>query len=85
MKSPFTQSKKKMTYDEINDILYITFTNDRGNSYAEEEERGIEVMYDSITDDVTGVMVFSPKTRREDRQSKLDKLGFCIDLSSVCV
>lgn len=84
MKNQYIESKKKMTYDEINDILYISFTNDRGNSYAEEEERGIEVMHDSITDDVTGLMIFSPKLRREDRQKKLNSLGFCIDLSSIC-
>ena len=82
MKTQFIE--KKITYDDINDILYVTFANDQGNSYAEEEEQGIEIMHDSITDDVTGLMVFAPRMKLKDRQQKLYNLGYIIDLASFC-
>lgn len=82
MKNQFIE--KRITYDDINDILYVTFANDQGSSYAEEEAQGIEVMHDPITDDVTGLMVFSPKMKLHDRQQKLYNLGYKIDLARVC-
>ena len=75
-------SIQKMSYDRINDILYIDFENARSNSYADDGPFGIEIMRDMDTDEVTGLMVYYPRKLMMDRQQKLTDLGYSIQLQS---
>lgn len=70
-------------YDEDNDILYIGFPNERGKSYADEGPLGIEVMRDMDTDEITGIMIYYPKKKQEDRQAKLQKMGYDFKLKDM--
>ena len=72
---------RKVTYDQNNDILYVTFENAKGTSYADEGPFGIEIMRDWNTEEVTGVLIYYPKSEMNDRQKKLDSMGFGILLS----
>lgn len=78
-----TRSILKKDYDEKNDILYIGFTNDRGNSYADEGPTGIEIMRDMDTDDVTGILVYYPREKQEDRQQKIQSMGYDFRLKEM--
>ena len=72
---------RKVTYDQNNDILYVTFENAKGTSYADEGPFGIEIMRDWNTEEVTGVLIYYPKAQMNDRQKKLESMGFGILLS----
>lgn len=73
----------KQDYDQKNDILYISFANDRGFSYADEGPAGIEIMRDMDTDEITGIMIYYPKKKQEDRQEKLNILGYDFRLAEM--
>lgn len=75
---------RKVTYDRCNDVLYVSFDGDRGHSYGNGEENGIEEMLDMDTDQVTGLMVFYPLLRQQERQSALDKMGYHLHLNELC-
>ncbi len=74
---------KSYDYDQRNDILYIRYLNDRGISYADEQEIGVYIMKDMETDEVTGVMIFDPKTRFKERSKSLTLLGLGNLISSM--
>lgn len=76
----YTSVHNRQDYDQKNDILYIHFPTDRGNSYGEEVAPGIEEMHDIDTDEVTGLMIFYPERKYQERQQALDALGYDIDL-----
>ena len=78
-----TESILKKSYDKKNDILYIGFQNDRGRSYADDGPVGIEIMRDMDTDEITGIMVYYPQQKREDRQKKLDAMGYHFPLAEM--
>lgn len=75
---------KKVTYDRRNDVLYVSFDSDRGQSYGSGEENGIEEMLDMDTDQVTGLMIFYPRLRQQERQSALDQKGYNLHLNELC-
>ena len=66
---------RKTNYDANNDIIYLTFEKEKGSSYADEGPLGIEIMRDWDTEEMTGLMVYYPKTQIVDRQKKLNELG----------
>lgn len=74
---------QKVTYDKNNDILYVSFENAKGTSYADDGPFGIEIMRDWDSEEVTGLMIYYPHKEMQDRQQKLDSLGFRIDLSDM--
>lgn len=74
---------KKTSYDANHDLLYITFTTDRSQSYGEQEEDGIEVMRDMETEEITGLMVFDACDENKIRQKSLQNLGFDINVSNM--
>ena len=74
---------QKVTYDKNNDILYVSFENAKGTSYADDGPFGIEIMRDWNTEEVTGLMVYYPRKELQDRQRKLDSLGFELVLSEM--
>ena len=74
---------QKVTYDKNNDILYVSFENAKGTSYADDGPFGIEIMRDWNTEEVTGLMVYYPRKELHDRQRKLDSLGFELILSDM--
>lgn len=71
---------QRAKYDNVNDILYIDFKNNRGNSYADDGPFGIEIMRDMDTDDIVGLLIFYPLKEMKDRQNKLNSLGYNISL-----
>lgn len=71
-------------YDRRNDILYILFSSDRGNSYSEELTDGIDEMKDMITEVPTGITIYYPLRFQERRQKELDEIGLNINLASLC-
>ena len=73
-----------VSYDEINDILYLRFDSSV-NSYGDEETPGIVLMKDMDTDAITGITVFYPKLKHDDREAKLKQLGYDIDLNRYAV
>lgn len=72
---------QKASYDRLNDVLYIDFDNARRMSYADEGPRGIEIMRDMISDEITGLVIYYPKKCLADRQAKIEKLGLNLCLS----
>ncbi len=74
---------QKVTYDKNNDILYVSFENAKGTSYADDGPFGIEIMRDWNTEEVTGLMVYYPRKELQDRQRKLASLGFELVLSEM--
>lgn len=74
---------QKTTYDRNNDILYVSFANAQGKSYADGGPFGIEIMRDWNTEEITGLMVYYPKKEMADRQQKLHSLGFNIRLADM--
>lgn len=46
---------QKTTYDRNNDILYVSFANAQGKSYADGGPFGIEIMRDWNTEEITGL------------------------------
>lgn len=72
---------QKANYDRLNDVLYIDFGNARKMSYADEGPRGIEIMRDMVSDEITGFAIYYPKKFLADRQAKIEKLGFNFCLS----
>lgn len=78
-----SKSIRKTTYDRNNDILYVTFSNASGASYADAGPFGIEIMRDMDTEEITGLMVYYPKKEMRDRQEKLQSLGFCFPLADM--
>lgn len=75
---------KKTDYDRRNDILYVIFSNDRGNSYCEEETIGIEAMRDMETDELTGFMIYYPQRNYLERKQELKEIGFDFNLQDAC-
>ena len=71
------------SYDRLNDILYITFNNSRGTSYADDSPIGFEIMRDWDTEEITGLMVYYPKRQMQDRQCVLEQLGFRLCLEEL--
>lgn len=78
-----TESIQKKSYDKINDILYIHLSNDRGYSYADEGPKGIEILRDMETDEITGYMVYYPVRDKAERQKELLELGCDINLNEI--
>ena len=74
---------QRINYDANNDILYIKFPNDRGASYASDGPRGLEIMRDMETDELTGIMVYYARTKKEERQQAINSLGLGIDIDHV--
>ena len=74
---------QKKNYDQNNDILYITFDNAKGTSYADAGPFGIEIMRDWDTEEVTGLMIYYPSRYMNDRQQKLDSMGYHILLNEI--
>ena len=72
---------RKTTYDDRNDILSISFTNDRGMSYSDGGPIGFEIMKDMETDQMTGLIIYYPVRKQMDRQQKLNDLGFDFKIS----
>ncbi len=84
MLKEYMKKIKKTDYDRRNDILYIVFSNDRGNSYCEEETIGIEAMRDMETDELTGFMIYYPQRNYQERQQELREIGCDINLLEAC-
>lgn len=74
-----------MTYDKVNDILYVTFVSD-SDSYGD-ETGGVVLLRNMDTDAITGLTIFSPKKYKAAREKDLAKVakdtGFHFDLSRV--
>lgn len=74
----------KIDYDKRNDILYVIFANDKGESYCEELTDGIEEMIDMMTETPTGIMVYYPHRDLEQRQKELNEIGLKLNLAEIC-
>ena len=78
-------SIQKMTYDKINDVLYVTFVPD-SDSYGD-ETGGVVLLRDMDTDAITGLTIFSPKKFKAAREKDLalvaKNTGRQFDLSHV--
>ncbi len=74
---------RKTKYDDLNDILSISFEGDRGMSYSDGGPIGIEIMKDMETDEVTGIIIYYPVKKQRDRQEKLNELGYKFRLSDI--
>ena len=72
---------RKTTYDNLNDILSISFTNDRGMSYSDGGPIGFEIMKDMETDKLTGLVIYYPVKKQKERQKKLNEMGFDFNIS----
>lgn len=84
MLNEYMKRIKKTDYDRRNDILYIIFSNDHGNSYCEEKTIGIEAMRDIDTDELTGFMIYYPQRKYIERQRELKEIGYDFDLMVAC-
>lgn len=74
---------QKIDYDPANDILYIKFPCDKGMSYSSDSLDGLEIMRDMETDELTGLMVYYAKAKRDVRQKLINSLGYGINLSTI--
>ena len=74
-----------MTYDQVNDVLYVNFA-PREMAYGD-EYGGVVLMRDLDTDEVIGIMVFNPKRHRKERDDDFMDIsrdtGFVFDLDQV--
>ena len=73
---------QKADYDRENDILYIKFGSTK-SSFGDEATDGIVVFRDLFTDDVTGLTVFYPRKRHDQRIRELKALGFSVNIDSM--
>lgn len=74
---------RKTTYDNLNDILSIIFCNDRGMSYSDGGPIGFDIMKDMETDQLTGLIIYYPVRKQQERQKKLYEMGFNFKLSDI--
>ena len=84
MRKEYMKEIRTVDYDKRNDILYVIFYNEKGNSYCEEIMNGIEEMKDMDTEEVTGYMVYYPCRKQKERQKELDEIGLMMDLTKFC-
>ena len=75
---------KRSKYYPDDDILYVHFENDRGDSYGFEEENGVEIFKDCETDEITGFEVYHISLNPEARQNQMRKMGLNYDLLQLC-
>lgn len=71
-------------YDRDTDILYVHFTNDRGDSYGDEEDNGVEVFKDCWTNEITGFQVYHIRDYERERQEQMHEMGLDYDLKQLC-
>ena len=74
---------RKTKYDDLNDILSISFEGDRGMSYSDGGPIGFEIMKDMETDELTGLIIYDPVSKQKDRQEKLNEMGFDFRISDL--
>lgn len=74
---------RNYNYDQRNDIFYLHFLNDKGDSYADEQAPGVFVMKDIETDETTGLTVFFPKAKFVDQSRAMTTLGFTKELTKM--
>lgn len=84
MQKEFTKEIRRVDYDKRNDILYVVFKNENGNSYCEELTTGVEEMKDIDTEETTGYMVYYPIRYQKERQAALNEIGLNMDLRLIC-
>lgn len=75
---------KKSKYYPDDDILYVHFVNDRGDSYGAEEDNGVEVFKDCQTNEVTGFQVYHIRNYERERQRQMKEMGLDYDLHQLC-
>ena len=75
---------KRSKYYPDDDILYVHFSNDRGDSYGAEAENGVEIFKDCETDEITGFEVRYVQVNPEARQNQMREMGLDYDLWRLC-
>ena len=84
MLTQFTAQIKNSEYDRLSDILYVHFSNDRGDSYGDEAENGVELFRDCETNEITGFEVTHVRLNPSARQRQMKEMGFDYDLRQLC-
>lgn len=64
---------RKLNYDSKHDILLVKFS-DLKNSYSDEDESGIVVHRDIVSDVLTGITIFNFAARLDGRSEEPIKL-----------
>lgn len=75
---------EKSEYDRNTDILYVHFSNDRGDSYGFEEDNGVEIFKDCDTDEITGFQVSHIRNFETERQKQMIEMGLDYNLQYLC-
>ena len=75
----------KIDYDRRNDILYLMFTENDGDSYGDEVADNVYLLRDIDTDEVIGIMIFHPRIHTDVKQKSLQHEGYNIGLDVLNV
>lgn len=85
MRTQPIKSVRRIKYDAHSDILYVSFVPER-RSYGDEYGH-ITLMRDMVTDEITGLIIYSLRQRREevinDLQNVKQKTGFIFNLDDL--
>ncbi|MBQ9009142.1 MAG: hypothetical protein IJ088_07430 [Clostridia bacterium] len=79
----FTRPIERSEYDPFSDILYVHFLNDKGDSYGDDFENGVEIFRDSLTDEITGFQVYHLNGCEDERQKQMNTMGLSYSLKSL--
>lgn len=72
---------QKVTYDNINDVVYISFSNQK-NSYGDDISDNVVIRRDWDSDQITGLTILQFKKMLKEKSTEISLIPFPINFEA---